>query len=608
MRVQGVKDSRVRGSAALCALVLVLTSPFVAALAAELEFSAAVDRTTVGLGERLTLTVTVSGSGLGARSRPKLPALDGFDQLGSTSSRSSNISFVNGRMSQETRTGFIYFLAPNREGELVIPPCTLDYKGSIYTTRPIAVTVTKERQAAPPQRQQPPDPFGMLAPPQPAEPVKGDLHVAAWADRTDVWQGEQVTVTYTFYTRLQVANLNLAQAPTFTGFWAEKLFDAQDLDYRQREYDGRKYNAATIKRVALFPTRPGRLEVGAMRLAGTVVRSGGFFFNTTEPFEVSSNPVAVNVRPLPDSGVPAGFSGGVGTFNVTAELDSDSSAGGEPVNLTIRVSGTGNIQLIGEPALPRVSAVKVLNPETRDKVSRAGGTVSGTREFIYPLIPQADGRHVIPGLELGFFDPKTGTYYTRATPRLEFTATGARPTGPATEERPGMRVLSSDIRHIKPAAGLRPIPHGWRRSPPWWAWLFYPLGLLVLLAGVIIGRHRRKLEQDRGYARLRRSSRLVRKRLARARSLLKSGEERGFTAELAGALQAYVGDRFDIEAQRMTGDELATELARRGANETTVRELLTLLRDCDAARFSPGVPECRPGEMLKRAEKVLEKL
>ncbi|MBN2538159.1 hypothetical protein JXB37_07790, partial [candidate division WOR-3 bacterium] len=149
---------------------------------------------------------------------------------------------------------------------------------------------------------------------------------------------------------------------------------------------------------------------------------------------------------------------------------------------------------------------------------------------------------------------------------------------------------------------------GWRRSPPWWAWLFYPFGLMVLLAGAVLGRHRRKLEQDRGYARLRRSSRLVRRRLARARSLLKSGEERGFTAELAGAVQGYVGDRFDIEAQGMTGDELAGELARRGVNETTVRELLSLLRDCDAARFSPGIPECRPGEMIERAEKVLGRL
>jgi hypothetical protein len=581
------------------------------AFAAELEFSAAVDRTRVGLGEQLVLTVTVSGSGIGRVPQPKLPSLDGFDRLGSTSSSSSNISFVNGRMSQENRTSFIYYLAPNREGDLIIPPCTLDFKSSIYTTRPIDVTVSKEPQAPPP-RQQPPDPFGMFAPPSRSAPqsgsVRDDVHLLAWADRTDVYQGEQVNVNYTFYTRLQVANLNLAQPPSFTGFWVEKLFDAQDLDYQRREYNGRQYDAAAIKRVALFPTRPGELEVGPMRLSGAAVRSGGFFFNTTEPFEVASSAIAISVRPLPDSGVPAGFTGGVGSFEVAAELDNDSSVGGEPVNLTIRVSGTGNIQLVGEPELPRVSAVKALNPETRDKVSRSGGSVSGTREFVYPLIPQADGRHVIPGIELGFFDPKAGSYYTQATPRLEFTATGARPTVPPGEEETGMRVLSTDIRHIKPAGSIRPVAGGWSANPPWWAWLCYPLGLVLLLAGVFVGRHRSKLEQDRGYARLRRSSRLVRKRLARANARLKSGQERGFHAELAGAVQGYVGDRFDIEAQGMTGDEVAAELTRRGVDDATARELLALLRDCDTARFSPGMAECRPQEMLERARRLLESL
>jgi len=585
-------------------------------VAAELEFSASVDRTAVGIGEQFTLTVTVSGSGIGRVPQPRLPALDGFDRLGSTSSSSSNISFVNGRMSQENRTSFIYYLAPNREGDLAIPPCTLDFKGSIYTTRSIDVTVTRESQAPPPrqqqQRQQPPDPFGMFAPPVRPAPqsgsVRDDVHLLAWADRTDVYQGEQVNVNYTFYTRLQVANLNLAQPPSFTGFWVEKLFDAQDLDYQRREYNGRQYDAAAIKRVALFPTRPGELEVGPMRLSGAVVRSGGFFFNTSEPFEVASSAIRINVRPLPDSGVPAGFTGGVGKFEVAAELDSDSSAGGEPVNLTIRVSGTGNIQLVGEPELPHVSAVKVLNPETRDKVSRSGDAVSGTREFVYPIIPQADGRHVIPGIELGFFDPRAGSYYTRATPRLEFTATGARPSGPLTEAETGMRVLSTDIRHIKSAGSIRPVAGGWSASPPWWAWLCYPLGLAVLLAGVFIGRHRRKLEQDRGYARFRRSSKLVRKRLARAHALLKSGQERGFHAELAGAVQGYVGDRFDIEAQGMTGDEIAAEITRRGVDDATARELLVLLRDCDTARFSPGMAESRPQDMLERAEEVLGRL
>ena len=123
-------------------VLLVLSVLFSAATAAELDFSAGVDRATVGLGEQLTLTVTVEGSNMGNVPRPQLPQLDGFTQVGSTSSQSSSISFVNGRMSQQQTVSFIYFLEPKRLGNLTIGAAKLDFKGTVYQTQPISVTVT----------------------------------------------------------------------------------------------------------------------------------------------------------------------------------------------------------------------------------------------------------------------------------------------------------------------------------------------------------------------------------------------------------------------------------------------------------------------------------
>lgn len=599
----------IRGPVGVAILTVLLTTVVVGA---ELQFSARVDRTRVGLGERFTLTVTVSGSGIGRVGRPKLPNLSGFEQLGSTSSQSTNISFVNGRITREQIISHVYSLAPRELGELVIGPCTLDFGGNIYRTEPIAITVVKEHQGrAPPARQQ--NPFSPFpGQPEPTGTAREDVHVGATVNRTSVYQGEQVTATYTFYTRLQIADLKLAQVPTFTGFWMEKLYDAEQLQYETREYHGQQYNAATIKRVALFPTRTGRLQVGAMRLAGAVVRRGGFFFNASEPFETASDPITIEVRPLPDSGRPPGFTGGVGSFDLSASLDRDSSVAGAPVRLTVRIEGAGNIQLIGEPALPRIPGAKVLSPETRDRVSRSGGRVKGSREFIYPIIPQADGRHVIPAVELGFFDPRQGLYYTRSTTRLEFVASGAKPVEPLSDGDTGARMLSTDIRHIKPACSApfldAALLGGWRVSPPWWAWLFYLAGAGLLGLGIILGRHRRKLEKDRGYARRRRSSRLVKKRLAEAARLLKETREREFHAALNAAVLGYVGDRFNIEAVGMTGDELNRELAARGVAAGTIDELQGILRSCDTARFSPAAVAGGAVATLERARRVLEAL
>ncbi|MBM3313075.1 protein BatD, partial [candidate division WOR-3 bacterium] len=418
---------------------------------AELNFSADVDRTTVGLGEQFQLTVTVAGTNIGGVPRPRLPSLDDFVQLGSTSSQSTNISFVNGRMTQQQTISYIYFLSARKVGSLTIPACKLDFKGVTYETQPITITVTKESQAPPPQpRAQPPSPFGFPTRPEPRSSGRGDVRLAASADRTSVFQGEQATVTYVLYTQARIGDLGVKNMPGFTGFWTEKLYDARELNWRTATLSGQRYNAATLKQVALFPTQSGTLKIDKMTVSGQLIVSGGFFFDSSEPFEVSSDQITINVRPLPESGRPADFSGGVGDFQIAAALSRDSSVGGEPLTLTVKVSGSGNIGLVGEPKLAPISGVKVLSPETKQNTRITDGRVAGERTFSYPLIPTVDGKFVIPEITLGFFNPKTGSYYTQRTSRLEFVATGATGKALLVETESGVKTLGRDILHIKP--------------------------------------------------------------------------------------------------------------------------------------------------------------
>jgi len=362
-----------------------------------------------------------------------------------------------------------------------------------------------------------------------------------------------------------------------------------------------------VKQVALFPTQSGEVKVDRMTVTGQIVVSGGFFFDSAEPFEASSDPIAISVKPLPETGKPQDFSGGVGDFKIKAALSGDSSVGGEPLTLTVNITGTGNIGLIGEPQLTPLSGVKTLSPETKQNTRTSDGRVAGDRTFNYPLIPTADGKFVIPEIEMGFFNPKTGSYYTQSTPRLEFVATGATGKTPLADVESGVKTLGTDILHIKPALGrafvISPFSFLFSLS-----WFFYPAGIVVFGIGIVLGRHRRKLEQDRGYARRTRSSRLVKRGLAEATKLLAQGDEREFHAALNRAVVRYVGDRFNIESTGMTGDQLQAELAGRNVDAATVSSLLDLIASCDAARFSPGMTRCTPQETLEKARMVLEKL
>lgn len=582
-------------SVVLCVLFVLAAGPV---FAAEMNFSAAVDRTTVGLGEQLQLVVTVEGANTGAP-RPQLPDLPDFTNYGSTSSSSTSISVVNGRMSRQQTVSFIYVLAPKRVGTLTIAPVRLNYSGTTYQTQPIEISVTKEAQVQPRQQQPMPDPFGQRR----GAPAATDAVLVASADRSTVYIGEQVAVSYTFYSNGRVGNLSLKEPPSFTGFWVEKLFEARDLKWRTAMRNGRQYNAATIKEVALFPTQAGTLTVDKMTLAGQSVVPG-FFFDENAPFEAASDPIRITARALPDEGKPADFSGGVGDFTLEAKLSGDKSDNGEPLTLDVVVTGTGNIGIIGEPQLTAPAGVKLLSPEAGGSTRNADGRIAGTRKFSYPVIPQADGRHVMPEITMSFFNPKTGGYYTRKTEPVAFVATGATGTAQFVEGPGGMKVLGTDIEHIKPVTG-RVAGAG---AVGWWTWLFYPAGLVVLFAGFVAGRHRRRLDADRGYARRSRSSRLVKRRLSEASKLLAAGSERDFYTALNQAAVGYVGDRYNIEAHGMTGDQLRAELVERSVDPDTVSALLALIADCDAARFSPGMAQCSPQETLRKAGLILQRL
>ncbi len=580
---------------------LMLTLVAATALAGELNFTAEVDRTTVGLGEPLRLTVTVTGTNIGRVPQPELPKLDGFDNIGSSRSQSTSISIVNGRITQQQSINFVYTLVPKKTGELVIGPCRMEYQGVEYTTEPITVKVTK---SAPPRAQpprQPLSPFDIFEEP---EPVKGEVFLVASADRTTVYQGEQLTVTWTFYTPGQVASLNIKDMPALTGFWTQEMYQPQQLEYQPRSYQGKRFYAAVVRRTALFPTQTGELKIGPMRLRGELL-TPGFFFTTGQPFEVASDPLTIQVNPLPETGKPGSFTGGVGEFQVAASLSADSSTGGAPITLTITITGTGNIGLIGAPTLPTVTGLKTLAPETKDNFNYTAGKLSGSRRFNYPLLPTADGKYRIPEIEIGFFNPKSGGYYTRRTPALEFVALGV-PAGAGAAEPTGigMRVLGSDIRHIKTHLPLTTGPLG----STGWTWLFYPLGFLTLATGFIFGRRKRRLTTDLAYARRTRAAGLARKRLKQAARLLSHNHLPEFYAALYQTLTGYVGDRFNIEAAGMTAAELRQMLLNKGADGAVVEELLTTINLCQIARFSPGTAECNPPELLKKAKTVMEKI
>ncbi|HEY6195130.1 MAG TPA: BatD family protein [Candidatus Eisenbacteria bacterium] len=597
---RGAARAGARGAAAL--LLLALGAGL--ATAGDLEFSAAVDRTTVGVGEQLELTLTVRGEDMLSAPSPTLPPLPDFTLLGSSSSQSTSISIMNGQMKKQATVNFVYALAPRRLGTATIPACRLVYQGKTYESQPIEITVVKA-----PQGQAAPSPSQLAAPPSRASvPLEGNLFLSVVPSRRTVYLGEPITLEVALCTRYQLANAGWAAMPSFDGFWAENLYDADRFDFQRRVIDGKPYDVSVLKRVELFPTSPGTATIKPMAFNVAVSQAPRDFFDmfgSTQTVRLESKPIAITVLPLPDNGRPSEFTGGVGRFTMTASLDRAATTNSEPVSLTIQLSGSGNIRMIDKPKLAPVDGLRILEPEVKDDAHASPDGVRGTKTFRFPIIPQGDGKYVVPPVAVAYFDPQDKAYHTLKAGPFEFAASGSAASAPLVEAT-GLKVLGTDIAYIKPDASALPVTP---LAPPWWPSFLYLLSLGMVGSALWYRGHSERLLSDRGYARKTRSSGLVRQRLRQAERLLRKNDDKGFYAALTQAVMGYIGDRFNIETHAMTKDQLRSALEQNRVAPEVSAAVLEIVDECELARFSPALLERRdPKRLFERSREALGKI
>ncbi|MDI6738743.1 MAG: BatD family protein, partial [Candidatus Edwardsbacteria bacterium] len=467
--------------------------------AAEISFTASVDQSTVGLGDELRLNLTVSGENISSVPKPEMPAMPDFNILSSTTSQSTNIQIINSQMKKQATINFIYVLSAKKLDKALIPACKLSYDGREYQSQPIEIQVVKTSQAqVQPQQRSP----GMPAR-EAGIPVEGNLFLAASVDQRTIYIGEQVTLEYTFYNRFQLGNVNVAEMPSFGGFWTEKIYDANKLNFTQKAVNGKQYNVCLLKKVALFPMSSGDLAVKPMALNVAVVQPPHNFFDmfgTTQNVKIESKPLTITVLPLPE-GKPKEFSGGVGQFTVSSSLDRTATSNNEPFNLTIKISGTGNIRLIEKPVIPAIPGLKILDPEVKEDIRASGDVIKGSKTFRYPIIPQTNGRYIIPAITLAYFDPQSKSYKNISTEKYECSATGCTQSAPLVEAT-GLKVLGTDINYIKPDAKTL---KAYSFDPARWPALVYILSLGLIAASFFYRGYRERLATDRGFARKARS-------------------------------------------------------------------------------------------------------
>lgn len=563
----------------------------------------------VGLNRLFVLNVEISGTQQ-VDSDPTLPDLDDF-AVYLSSGTSTSMQIVNGRTTVSVTLQYRYQAI--KEGTFEIGPVEVRAGGKNFSTEPLTITVS----ASPPASQ--PSTGGGGTDDVEVDPE--DLFVTAEASKRSVYENEPVIVEYRIYTRLNVSSYSVLRLPGTAGFWVEEFEQQGSPQVEQVVRDGVRYATAVIRKVALFPTGPGKKTIEPLSIEAQVQvqqrRSRDLFDDffrsplaSRVPVVVASDPIEIDVKALPEDGRPPGFSGLVGDFDISATLDNNRATTNEALTYRIRIAGQGNVRTVPEPDIDFPNGFEVYPPEVSEQVDRANNRVSGSKVYEYVLIPRTPGSRTIPPVQLDYFDVGSGTYTTVATQPIAVEVVGEAVEGPVIggRSRRSIEQLREDIRFIRVAAPhLRPQRRLLFTQPAFWMMLFVPLGVVAGAWG--FQRHRDRLEGDVAYARRRRASRVAKKRLARAKSLLSPDSSREFYAEIARALQGFLGDKLNLAEAGLIKENVRTSLASRDVPQAAIDEYFGCIDVCDRQRFAPSEPNM--GEMsafLQRTERAMTDL
>lgn len=480
----------VRAARALCAAAAAVAVVAVAGASGahaqqppiqEPEVVAEVDRTDVAVGERLNVTVTVTGGPLNPRP-PELPDIDGLRVAGQPSMLRRS-TLTNGSLT--TLISFRYVFVATREGTITIPPIEVVIGGRTYRTEDIQARVYRglgTEGAAPGTGDSPSQSGAEGAERYPA------IFVTASVDDDRPYFGEQVTYTFRFYRRSVLSSFGQYgrpqyQPPDFSGFWNNQ--ETEQTEYTEA-FGFDRYTVVELQTV-LFPSVVGTVTIEPAELSVPI----DFY---APPNYEKTESILMEVRPLP-GGAPAGFTGAVGRFDMTSEVDSAEGKVNEPVQLRVSISGEGNIEFLPDPAWPEFVDWRVFESPGTDRSRVIDGRLVGARDYEVILVPQRAGELEIPRITYPFFNTETGEYTAAVTDPIPMTIVDADGvTVPASDGAGGVERAGADVRHIKAAPSSLPRQSGggFVGSAAYWAAWGAPLAALALAA--VWGRRRARYD------------------------------------------------------------------------------------------------------------------
>lgn len=574
------------------------------------EVSAVVDKQVVALNDYLTLTIYVSGENAN-NSTVQVPPMSNFSVY--SSQKKTSISMINGRISSSME--YSYILTPKYIGKTSIPPIAVSTGREKFFTKEIEVTVVsaKSSQSYQPATGQNPN---MKALPK-NRPSKGAslenlIFVKSETDKKTAYPGEQINLSFRFYTAVPIARNPEYIPPKLSNLFSE---DLPPIRNGEVVINGIRYYYSEVKS-ALFAINSGQAKIGPISITAQVQKEEDidpfdpnfmqkFFsgFTNYEEIRLHTKPLSLTIQPLPDN-APPDFSGAVGNFIVSMEIDRKEVKRGEPLNLTLKINGKGNLKDISLPQLSSAD-IKVYDSLSTHSLTKHNDIIGGEKKITYIISFKEEGIKEIPAIKFSFFNIDTGRYETIKTSPLKVRVLKGEDTKTydfyqKPDETQGVDIKGSDIKYLlNDSSSISAKISSSINSLPIYFHLIFPA---VLLVSFIKNRLvHEKLKKPGLYA-YKRAISVFEKSLKESKEIAKKDPSKSLSI-IYDALMDYLSDRIQENVYSLPIDKLLSLYSQKfKASQFTLNEIKSLLEQIEFLNYAPsGLNEQKVDQVRQRA-------
>lgn len=520
------------------------------------------------------------------------PNFRGFQVLGENNVR--NFQVVNGEM--HSSSGVELVMVAEKEGNFKIGAAKVVIDGKTYTTRPIEISVSERSQTASNNRTQ-------------------GVFLTSEVSNKNPFVNEAINLSVKLYAR-DYNLLNRARnfkAANFSGIDA-KVIKNEDAAERlkQEMVNGRVYISEEIVNYLMFPQDAGKLKIDPFTV--DVIVSG---YYGAEPVTIASNPIHLNVKKLP-AGKPKNFSGAVGDFKMSTNIDKSSLKHNEATNIEVEIYGTGNLNNIPLPKLKGNENLEIYAPKKRENLEISPAGFKGKLAETSTVVPQYGGEYKLEPIEFSYFNPNTEQYVTLKSDPIELKVDGE-----AAPEVVDSTAKVGEVNDYLSNQGTETIlPAITEKLPEKVKENFFSVGILGLIGialvgifGFLIFRKKKNKTIDNKVAEVSKTkekpkvkSKFVAKEQLNELKMLIHSDEKSFYETQEKLLIAVGMHHSNLDLANFTDFKAAEIMKNQGIKDEVVSQWQNLLHMARQAKYAPQMADHDLNKIYLETQEVIKNL